>query len=187
MARYAAGDDGALAIVYDAVAPRIYAYVLRRLGDASLSEDVMQKTFLHMHRARATFVPGSLVAPWAFSIAKRVLIDAARSRTRHHSRFVAGPDGAEIAEALSSEPDAESHVAARELGERAAALLEKMPSNQRDAFLLMRVDGLSVVEAAEVLGTTVSAVKLRAHRAYKTLADAMGDFNPAWSDERSER
>ena len=53
-----------------------------------------------------------------------------------------------------------------------------MPPAQREAFLLIRVDGLSVVEAAEVLGTTVSAVKLRAHRAYKALADSLGDLNP---------
>lgn len=186
MARYAAGEDGALVTVYDAVAPRIYAYVLRRLGDVGLAEDVLQKTFLHMHRARGSFVPGALVAPWAFSIAKRVLIDAARARTRQRSRFVSDDEGDLTSSAASGEADAESFVAARELGERASALLQTMPQNQREAFLLMRVDGLSVVEAAEVLGTTVSAVKLRAHRAYKALADALGDFHPGARGEEEE-
>ena len=175
MARYAAGDDAALAIVYDAIAPRLHGYLRRRTQDASLCDDLVQKTFLQMHRARSTFVTGALVAPWAFAIAKRLLIDASRTRSRQRARFSDGVDGA--LDVASGEPDAEDFLAAKELGTRAAAVLQGMPKNQRDAFLLLRVDGLSVVEAAEVLGTTVSAVKLRAHRAYKVLADALGDLN----------
>lgn len=184
MARYARGEDAALAIVYDAIAPRLYGYLLRRVRDASLCEDLVQKTFLQMHRARATFAPGSLVAPWAFAIAKRLLIDAGRARTRLRARFSDNADG--VDEVASSAPDAEDHLAAKELGQRAMAVLQEMPQNQREAFLLIRIDGLSIIEAAEVLGTTVSAVKLRAHRAYKALTDALGDASIPGGEEPME-
>jgi RNA polymerase sigma-70 factor, ECF subfamily len=49
-----------------------------------------------------------------------------------------------------------------------------LPENQRTAFALIRIDGLSVAEAAELLGTSASAVKLRAHRAYVALEQQLG-------------
>ena len=64
MERYSVGDDAAFAVVYDALAPRIFGYLRRKLGSVSRAEDVVQQTFLHMHRARGTFVPGSRVSPW---------------------------------------------------------------------------------------------------------------------------
>jgi len=54
-------------------------------------------------------------------------------------------------------------------------VLAKLPQSQRQAFELIKNEGLSVAEAAQVLGTTVAAVKLRAHRAYEALRGALGD------------
>ena len=54
------------------------------------------------------------------------------------------------------------------------AELARIPSSQRVAFELLRVDGLSHDEAAQVLGTTVNAVKLRAFRAYSALRAVLG-------------
>ena len=59
-----------------------------------------------------------------------------------------------------------------------SAELEKLPENQRVAFELIKQEGLSVAEAAQTLGTTVAAVKLRAHRAYEALRAALADFQP---------
>jgi RNA polymerase sigma-70 factor (ECF subfamily) len=64
---------------------------------------------------------------------------------------------------------------ARELATRIERVLAKLPQSQRAAFELIKNEGLSVAEAAQVLGTTVAAVKLRAHRAYEALRGALGD------------
>jgi RNA polymerase sigma-70 factor (ECF subfamily) len=53
--------------------------------------------------------------------------------------------------------------------------LARLPEAQRVAFELVKKDGLSMKEAAQVLGTTVTAIKLRAHRAYVALRAALGD------------
>ena len=53
--------------------------------------------------------------------------------------------------------------------------LDSLPETQRVAFELIKRDGLSVAQAAETLGTTVTAVKLRAHRTYEALRSALRD------------
>jgi RNA polymerase sigma-70 factor (ECF subfamily) len=66
-------------------------------------------------------------------------------------------------------------VQAHELALRIDRALAGLPESQRAAFRLIKQEGLSVAEAAQVLGTTVAAVKLRAHRAYEALRGAIGE------------
>jgi RNA polymerase sigma-70 factor (ECF subfamily) len=172
MERYAAGDESAFAEVYDTIAPRLHGFLRRRTRDDALAEDLMQQTFLQMHRARGQFFPGAQVAPWAFAIARRLLIDGARHR--RHERAAAPPAG-ERREAIARDPAADDVLAARQAAGRMEAELERLPESHRVAFELLRCDGLSLIEAAQVLGTTVTAVKLRVHRAYKALRAAVGE------------
>jgi RNA polymerase sigma-70 factor (ECF subfamily) len=60
------------------------------------------------------------------------------------------------------------------MAEDLAAEIDRLPANQREAFLLVRDEGLSMAEAALVAGTTVAGVKLRASRAYKALRAVLG-------------
>jgi len=78
MERYANGDDAAFAEVYDAIAPRLFGFLLKARRDRVATEDLMQQTFLQMHRARGSFISGAPVMPWALAIARRLLIDSAR-------------------------------------------------------------------------------------------------------------
>jgi RNA polymerase sigma-70 factor (ECF subfamily) len=70
---------------------------------------------------------------------------------------------------------AEDVVHAREFAAQIERVLAGLPSSQRTAFELIKYHDLSVADAAHVLGTTVAAVKLRAHRAYEALRFALGD------------
>jgi len=78
MERYANGDGAAFADLYDAIAPRLLAFLRRATRDGVAAEDLMQQTFLQIHRARGSFIPGAPVIPWALAIAKRLMIDGAR-------------------------------------------------------------------------------------------------------------
>jgi RNA polymerase sigma-70 factor (ECF subfamily) len=73
-------------------------------------------------------------------------------------------------------------VHAGEMAVRVQVVLDRLPSSQRAAFELIKQEGLSVAEAAEVLGTTVAAVKLRAHRAYEALRQALGELETGGLD-----
>lgn len=170
MERYAAGDDAAFAVVYDKLAPRLYGYLLRQTRDRSCAEDLVQQTMLHIHRARGRFIAGAEVTPWAFAIARRLMLDGVRRARRQGTFAEDDPDSA-----LADGDSADDVVQARELAARIGGVLAKLPESQRVAFELLKQEGLSVAQAAEVLGTTAAAVKLRAHRAYETLRLALGD------------
>lgn len=169
MDRYAAGDDAAFGEVYDEVAPRLLSYLTRQTRDAARAEDLVQRTFLQMHRARGTFISGSAVLPWAFAIARRLFIDELR-RSRRDVMLGAAP----IDEAIPGGESSASLVEAEQLARMIQRELERLPETQRCAFELMRFEGLSHAEAAETLGVTISAVKLRAHRAYVALRAVLG-------------
>ncbi len=171
MDRYAAGDNAAFGLVYDALAPRLYGYLLRQTRDRARAEDLLQQTMLRIHRARDRFVPGAEVTPWAFAIARRLLIDTLRRGRREVLTDDGEPDPGP-----ATDPGADDRVAARELEVRLRRELDRLPASQRAAFELVKQEGLSMAEAAEVLGTTVTAVKLRAHRAYEALRTALGDL-----------
>ena len=80
MERYANGDDAAFGALYDAIAPRLLGFLSKATRDAAATEDLVQQTFLQMHRARGSFIRGAPVMPWALAIAKRLMIDSARRR-----------------------------------------------------------------------------------------------------------
>ena len=174
MERYAGGDDGAFAEVYDGLAPRLYGFLLRHSRDRAKAEDIVQQTMLQIHRARGRFLPGAEVIPWAFAIARRLLIDSHR---RGH-REVLAPTDDEVGDLLVSlDAGADEIAIAKETAAQIGAELSRLPENQRVAFELIKQEGLSVAEAAQVLGTTVAAVKLRAHRAYESLRAALRQKN----------
>ena len=172
MDRYAAGDDAAFAELYDLLAPRLYGYLLRQTRDPARAEDLVQQTMLHIHRARGRFIRGAEVTPWAFAIGRRLMIDAIRRGKRE---VLAGDREEPSQEAPATEDAADDLVQAQETANRIQRELARLPETQRVAFELVKQEGLSLAEAAQVLGTTVAAVKLRAHRAYEALRAVLGE------------
>lgn len=175
MDRCARGDDAAFGEVYDRLAPRLLGFLFRYTRDHAKAEDVVQQTMLQMHRNRGRFLPGAEVVPWAFAIARRLLIDQHRRGGRE---VLARSDDDESTTQLlvALDAPADQVAIAKEVAARLSAELAKLPENQRVAFELIKQDGLSVAEAAQVLGTTVAAVKLRAHRAYEALREALAEL-----------
>lgn len=174
MARYGAGDDAAFGDVYDDLSPRLYRYLLRLTRDQARAEDLLQQTFLQLHDARGRFLPGADVLPWSYAIARRLFIDGTRRQKRDHLHD-------EYDEGRSAEqnaaPSGQALAEAREIAEALRAKLEELPPLQREAFRLIREEGLSVADAAAILGVTPAAVKLRTHRAYEGLREALAPFD----------
>jgi RNA polymerase sigma-70 factor, ECF subfamily len=168
MDRYAAGDDAAFADVYDALAPRLYGYLLRQTRNSARAEDLLQQTLLQIHAARGRFFQGAEVVPWAFAIARRLLIDSYR-RSKLEARLVE-----EGAPEVPAGPGTDELLHRKRLVQSLELEVSKLPEAQRVAFELTRREGLSLREVAEVLGTTVMAVKLRLHRAQAALRAALG-------------
>jgi RNA polymerase sigma-70 factor (ECF subfamily) len=111
------------------------------------------------------------VVPWAYAIARNCFVSHARS-----SKVKAARNSVDIADheiATGLEASAESTALARESAEVVKQVLARMSVANREAFVLLRFEGLSVAAAAQILGATEGAVKLRAFRAYEALRAAL--------------
>ena len=175
MARYANGDAPSFHEVFSVVGPRLLRFGRRLSGSDEAARELVQETLLRMHQARAAFRPGSRVLPWAYAIARNVFLDSARSQRR--SRAVFGEREREDAAEPIARAEAESAVLAREAASAVDRALATMTPARREAFVLLRYEGLSVAEAAEILGTSEGAVKLRAFQAYELIREALSKLD----------
>jgi RNA polymerase sigma-70 factor (ECF subfamily) len=175
MDRYARGDDQAFDDLYRAGAPRVRGFLLRLCGDPAVVDDLTQETFVRVHRARSAFQRSSAALPWFFSIARNAFLDHKRHGFARRAVSVSLPPGeAGLPEAEASlDGQGDEVVAASETLDLVRATLDTLAPIQREAFVLVRFEGLSMAEAAQVLGVTEAAVKVRAFRAYEALRQAL--------------
>ena len=171
MDRYAAGEAAAFGDLYDALAPRLYGFAMNLARHRARAEDVLQQTFLQIHLARARWVPGARVFPWAFAIAHNFFVGGVRQGT--HEQLADG--GTPVEEGVASAaPGVDDVVDGRRRLEELQRQVEQLPERQRLAFQLVVVEELSIAEAAEVLGLSTVNVKVRVHRAREILRKWMG-------------
>src|SRR5262249_38345213 len=181
MERYATGDEAAFGELYDAIAPRLLGFLHRATRDAFAAEGLMQETLLPMHPARGSFISGAPGLPGAFTIARRVMPDLPRRRRVERRLFAGAPadDERMAPEPAAATETAEDVLHARRLARCLQRRMDALPELQRTAYRLLQQEGLSLKKAAEVLETSVTAVKLRAHRAYTALRAAVREAGGA--------
>jgi len=170
MSSYCDGDARGFEALYAGLAPRILGYLRAMVGEQAAAEDLLQQTFMKLHQCRATYVRGANPVPWLYTIAHRTCIDEMRRRTR--SRVRLSHDGelphepaADITGAAEAERASEDDTAVA----RGLAALASLPDPLRQAVVLIKIHGHSSAEAASIVGTTVGAIKVRAHRGYVAL------------------
>jgi RNA polymerase sigma-70 factor (ECF subfamily) len=171
--RYARGDDAALDDLYRLGAVRVRAFLLRLCADLALADDLTQEAFLRICNARGSFVAGAPALPWMLAIARNAFLDHTR---RERVRRAHREDRARIEASeppVASEAGGDRAVLARQMLGVVQRALMTLPVRQREAFILVRFEGLSIAEAAEVLGATQGAVKILAHRAYVVVRAAL--------------
>lgn len=159
MAEYQAGSSEAFDRLHDAIAPDLKAYLTKVTRDATRADDLLQETFLQMHRSRASHTPGHPVRPWVFAIAKRVFLmhmRGAARRTKHELESSA--QGAPLSVPANG---AERLHVRRQVD----AALRRAPAEGRRAFVLHHAVGLSFKEIATRLGIKPGAAKIRSSRA----------------------
>jgi len=158
MALAQAGDRNAYRSLLENLAPQVRAYLRRRLPNPQDVDDVHQEVLLAIHVSRDTYEQGRAVEPWVFGIAAHVLArQRRRSRRRAHC------------ELLVDELPAEQTRTAGPSRTEVQQALERLPGRQRQALELLQLAALPVDVAATRAGTTVGTLRVRAHRAIKTL------------------
>ena len=158
-----AGDATAYRTFLKELSAHLRAFLrgrLSRLPDEV--EDIVQETLLAAHNQRHTYDPGQPLTAWIHAIARYKLIDVLRRRTG--SEALNEPLEDEIEVFAASDTDADD--ARRDL----AKLLEQLPDRQRLPIIHMKLEGRSVVEAAQLTGMSEAAVKVGVHRGLRALA-----------------
>lgn len=180
MGRYCDGDAQAFQELYAALAPRILAYLTGLAGDRATAEDLLQQTFMKLHQGRSAYVRSANPAPWLYTIAHRTFLDEVRRHKRSRVRISAdGNLPLEPAIGLSGSAEPEPAASDDSATARGLAALAALPEPLKQAVLLTKIHGHSTAEAAAIAGTTVGALKVRAHRGYQALRrKLMGGGDP---------
>jgi RNA polymerase sigma-70 factor (ECF subfamily) len=172
MVRYQQADAEAAAALVDQLSPRLYRFFASQMGMvggaspfSSDASDLLQETWLRIHRVRHTYRPGMPLLPWVYAIAHRVRIDGFRKR-----RLL---DAREIHVDILPE-----HAERRGGGRRPSVqsfdeMLAFLPESQKEVVTMLKVNGLSIEEIAKATSSTAGAVKQKAHRAYERLRSVL--------------
>lgn len=158
------GDQAAYREFLSRMSELLRGYIQRqllRLGRPdSDAEDIVQEAILAIHAKRHVYERDVPVTAWAHAIARYRMIDMLRA-TNHAARSLPIDDVEDLAE--SNEPAIDTTLSVR----RAIA---ELPEKLRRPVELLKLDGLSVREAAQLTNTSESSVKTNVHRGLKALA-----------------
>lgn len=166
MERYQAGDYAAFEELYGRFARRLKGFFRRQLLRFGAQEDdLVQETFLQIHRSRATYLPGRAVTPWVFAIARHVYLMDRRRRTRR----IAPEVGEEALASLGRESGEE----ALHLRLQLEAALGRIGTGRRVALLLHDLWGWTFGEIGDHLAIGEGASKLRASRGRADLREIL--------------
>jgi RNA polymerase sigma-70 factor (ECF subfamily) len=160
---------------YAEYAPRVRAYVRRRMRSANQVDDIVQETFLRAHRNAERFDTTKAVWPWLATIASNLIVDASRLRSSGET-----PVELRVIDGAQTGADPADHFQASQRRAAISSALGALPSRQRRVLVLRELDGMRYDAVAEQEGLSVDAVKALLKR-------ARVGFRETYSNLASER
>jgi RNA polymerase sigma-70 factor (ECF subfamily) len=187
MLAFQQGDEGAFRTLYERHARAMFAFCHHLVRNTARAEELAQDVFVNLYRARDRYRPTARFKTFLYRVASNHCLNELRRGEHAARRAAAGADGdaADPDSYPSGAAGPEEVAQANALESAVQALLARLPEKQRAALVLCRFEGLSYEEIAQVLETTVSAVKSLVHRATVAAAEALAPFQPASTEESS--
>jgi RNA polymerase sigma-70 factor (ECF subfamily) len=167
MTAYARGDERACRELYRRHAARLTSFFMRRGKPRHEADDLLQQTFLQLHRARGDYRTGDALSPWLFTIARNVAHDHGRRRQRRPETFCDFADHA----APEVEADALLHEQRARL---LAHALDALPGAQRKLLHEHYFHERSWIEMSARSGDLPGTLRVRAHRSCQRLREILG-------------
>jgi RNA polymerase sigma-70 factor (ECF subfamily) len=176
LVRYQQADVQATTALIQRLSPDLLRFFLAQEATRTEAEDLLQNTWMQIHRARHTYRAGAPVWPWVFAIARHVRVDGYRKRRRIQQYETA-------MENLPERPSPQD-VGPVEVP-RFESLIADLPESQREVLTMLKVNGLSLEEVALATSSTVGAVKQKASRAYAKLRTVLSSSD-SWGTAKTE-
>lgn len=170
LVRIGQGDEAAFRELYRAFSRRLYAYVIRKLGNEAQAEEIVADTLYEVWKAPARFRGESQFSTWLIGIARNKVLMAFRSRKPD----AVYEDLQEIAEVVASEDaGAFELLAQRQRREGVQHCMERLSEDHREAIHLVFYEGMALAEVAQVQSCPENTVKTRLFHARQKLRNCL--------------
>ena len=160
--------------IWELLSAKLRSFLLRRVSDEQIAEDLLQETFVRIHKKLPEVDDMQRITPWVFRIARNLVIDHYRRKS---------PDAMAIADDLESQEDDKEH-----LNELVAGwlppMIAELPDAYREAVELYELKGVSQQEIADQLGLSLSGAKSRVQRGRAQLVKLLFDCCSFEQDRR---
>jgi RNA polymerase sigma-70 factor (ECF subfamily) len=166
MVDYQKGEMDAFTGLYEALKRPLIRYLWTFVRNQTVAEDLLQETFLQLHRARQTYSPPRPVRPWVYAITRHVALMHLRTLRRRR-------------EVLPDEdlPEVPVPPEMDQLADRATVqrLLSTLPRASQEVLILHHLLGMSFDEVGQIVGVAGGTAKVRAHRALKKIRQRLAE------------
>jgi len=162
MQAYVSGDQRAFRTLFDRYMPQVMRLARRRVSSDDQAREIVQLTFLHLHRARNDFRADAKLRPWLFTIAMNLVREHYRRAGRRRETLL---EPERLPEPVATHDSA--HEA--ETAARVQRALDALPAGQREVIELHWLSELPYAQVAQIVGASEAAVRVRAHRGYALL------------------
>ena len=152
--------------LYAALKQPLLRYLWTFVRNATVAEDLLQDTFLQLHRARQTYTPRRPVRPWVYAITRHVALMHLRSGRRRKEML-----------ADDQLPEVPVPPEMEKLADRATLhrMLSELPRASQEVLMLHHLLGMSFQEVGQILGIAAGTAKVRSHRALKALRERLAE------------
>lgn len=171
--------------------PQLKAFIRKRVSNKADAEDILQDVFLQLVKTvDETLNPIEQVSAWLYQVTRNTIINRGKKKTEEELPIYSTNEGEEVlqdfAEFLFNEesPSPETEYMRSLVWDELELALSELPPEQKEAFELMEIDGLSAKEVAEATGVSVNTLLSRKHYATKHLRIRLKElYNELLSDE----
>ncbi len=173
------GDDSAFKVIVSTWQNMVYNTSLGIVQNAEDAEDVAQEVFVQVYESIEQFKGDSKFSTWLYRIAITKSLDHLRKKKRKKRFAFLQSIFGNNEEEVRHQPDFHHPGISLENKEKAAILfgaIDKLPDNQKTAFTLHKLEGLSYQEVSEIMENTVSSVESLMHRAKANLRKILTDY-----------
>ena len=174
------GDPEACACMLKQYAPRVYAIAIRMVNDPNEAEEVLQETFISACKNITKFEGRSALSTWLHRIATNAALMHIRKRKRREVSLddpISSDDGDEVYREVQDwafAPD--DHAMNSEIRDVLEKAIAALPESMRTVFILREIEGYSTEETANILNISISAAKVRLHRARLRLRELLAPY-----------
>jgi len=175
LVRAAQADEGAFRLLYERHAKRIFAFILRYVGNHHEAEEILQETFLRAYRKAADFEPRAAVSTWLFQIAMNLCRDRARKLPRREAALDGFREPANRATPFDEATESEAKRIVTEA-------VEGLPEDEKSVFILRIYDDRTYDEIAAIVGCSERTARERMKRGRVRFLEGLKRWDHALSE-----